>query len=154
MRARHSVVEGATPHRRVGRAVAELYVGGQWVIARAGGRREIRCPAHGSLRRRGRRGRAGGHRGRDRRRRRRPLHPGPGRARRRRSAATCCCGWADLLERDAAIIAELESRDTGKRLVESEYDVADAVSVFRHYGKVAAEEAGLSVHTGNPEEST
>ena len=30
--------------------------------------------------------------------------------------------------------------DTGKRVVESQYDVADVVSVFRHYGRVAAKE--------------
>ncbi len=41
--------------------------------------------------------------------------------------------------------------DTGKRLVESAYDVADVVSVFRHYGRIAAEEAGRLVDTGNPD---
>ena len=45
----------------------------------------------------------------------------------------------------------MESLDTGKRLVESEYDVADVVSVFRHYGQVAAEDAGRIVDTGNPD---
>jgi len=58
---------------------------------------------------------------------------------------------ADLLERDAEEIARLESLDTGKRLVESRYDVADVVSVFRHYGRVAAEDAGRVVDTGNPD---
>jgi betaine-aldehyde dehydrogenase len=55
---------------------------------------------------------------------------------------------ADLLERDAEEIARAESLDTGKRLVESEYDVADVVSVFRHYGAIAAESAGRVVDTG------
>jgi betaine-aldehyde dehydrogenase len=41
--------------------------------------------------------------------------------------------------------------DTGKRLVESAYDVADVVSVLRHYGRIAAEEAGRLVDTGNPD---
>ena len=58
---------------------------------------------------------------------------------------------ADLLERDTADIARMESLDTGKRLVESEYDVADVVSVFRHFGRVAAEDAGRVVDTGNPD---
>ena len=54
-----------------------------WVSARAGGRREIRCPADGIPGRRGRRVQPRGHRGRDRRRahalRRRPVarHVGP-----------------------------------------------------------------------------
>ena len=56
---------------------------------------------------------------------------------------------ADLLERDKDDVARAESLDTGKRLVESEYDVDDVVSVFRHYGRVAAEDAGRVVDTGN-----
>ena len=106
----------------------DLYVDGAWVTARAGGRREIRCPADGSLVGRGGRGRPGGHRGRHRggppRLPRGPLaeHPGP-RARRPAAAAspTCSSGTRDE-------VAEVESLDTGKRLVESEYDVADVVS--------------------------
>ena len=43
---------------------------------------------------------------------------------------------ADLLEKDAERIALLETEDTAKRLVESEYDVADVVSVFRFYAGV------------------
>jgi betaine-aldehyde dehydrogenase len=58
---------------------------------------------------------------------------------------------ADLLERDSAEMARMESLDTGKRLVESEYDIADVVRVFRHYGHVATEEAGRVVDTGNPD---
>ena len=56
---------------------------------------------------------------------------------------------ADLLERDTDDIARMESLDTGKRFVESEYDVADVVAVFRHYGRIAAEESGRVVDTGN-----
>lgn len=44
---------------------------------------------------------------------------------------------ADLLQRDRAQIARLESLDTGKRYVESEYDVDDVTSVFRYYAGVA-----------------
>jgi betaine-aldehyde dehydrogenase len=58
---------------------------------------------------------------------------------------------ADLLERDKAEVARAESLDTGKRFVESEYDVDDVVSVFRHFGRVAAEDAGRVVDTGNPD---
>ena len=45
----------------------------------------------------------------------------------------------------------MESLDTGKRFVEGQYDVADIVSVFRHYGRIAAEESGRVVDTGNPD---
>jgi betaine-aldehyde dehydrogenase len=52
--------------------------------------------------------------------------------------------------RDKDAIARAESLDTGKRLVESQYDVDDVVGVFRHYGNVAAEDAGRMVDTGRP----
>ena len=55
---------------------------------------------------------------------------------------------ADLLVRDKDVVARAESLDTGKRLVESEYDVDDVVGVFRHYANVAAEDAGRVVDTG------
>ena len=55
---------------------------------------------------------------------------------------------ADILVRDKAKVAELESRDTGKRFVESEYDVDDIEGVFRHYAGLASSEAGRVVDTG------
>ncbi len=57
---------------------------------------------------------------------------------------------ADLLVRDRADVAKAESLDTGKRLVESEYDVDDVVRVFRYYGGLAGDAAGRVVDTGNP----
>ena len=56
---------------------------------------------------------------------------------------------ADLLIANKADVARAESLDTGKRLVESEYDVDDIVSVFRFYANTAAEDAGRVVDTGN-----
>jgi betaine-aldehyde dehydrogenase len=55
---------------------------------------------------------------------------------------------ADLLERDAKEFARAESLDTGKRLVESEYDIADVVACFRYYGGIAGTDAGRVVDTG------
>jgi betaine-aldehyde dehydrogenase len=55
---------------------------------------------------------------------------------------------ADLLVANKAEVARAESLDTGKRMVESEYDVDDIVSVFRYYANTAAEEAGRVVDTG------
>jgi betaine-aldehyde dehydrogenase len=57
---------------------------------------------------------------------------------------------ADLLARDRDAYADAETRDTGKRLVESAYDVDDVVSVFRHYAGLATAEAGRVVDTGRP----
>ncbi len=55
---------------------------------------------------------------------------------------------ADLLTANKAEVARAESLDTGKRFVESEYDVDDIVSVFRFYANAAAQDAGRVVDTG------
>ncbi|MBI3428539.1 MAG: aldehyde dehydrogenase family protein [Actinobacteria bacterium] len=56
---------------------------------------------------------------------------------------------ADLLERDAVEIARKESGDTGKRLVEAEYDLADVISVFRYYAKLGVAVDDRIVQTGD-----
>ena len=111
--------------------------------------REIRCPADGTLVAERRRGRPGGHRGRDRRgvrrlprrplagdvgpRARRPAAPRgrPARARRGRRGPGRVAG-----HRQAAGRERVRRRRRGRR-------------VFRHYGRVAAEDAGRVVDTGN-----
>jgi betaine-aldehyde dehydrogenase len=136
------------PAQEAGQSMADLYVDGDWLTAREGGRREIRCPANGSL--------VGtvdeassadtaaaieaAHRA---------FHEGPWPSTSARARGDLLLRLADLLERDAADLAREESLDTGKRMVESEYDIADVVSVVRHYGHVAAEESGRVVDTGN-----
>jgi betaine-aldehyde dehydrogenase len=128
----------------------DLYLDGAWTSARAGARREIRCPADGSLVAEvdeagpedteaaiAAAARA--------------FHEGPWRATSSRERGDLLLTVADLLERDADDVARMESLDTGKRFVESQYDVADIVAVFRHYGRVAGEDAGRVVDTGNPD---
>jgi betaine-aldehyde dehydrogenase len=130
--------------------VPELYIGGRWVSAHEGERREIRCPADGSLVAE-------------------VDEAGPEDTRAAIAAARAAFddgAWsggstldrgallhrvADLLVRDKAEIARAESLDTGKRLVEAAYDVDDVVGVFRHYGNVAAQDAGRMVDTGRPD---
>jgi betaine-aldehyde dehydrogenase len=130
--------------------VPELYIGGRWVSAREGERRQIRNPADGSLVAE-------------------IDEAGPEDTRAAISAAREAFDegtWsggstiergallhrvADLLERDKEAVARAESLDTGKRLVESRYDVDDVVGVFRHYGNVAAQDAGRMVDTGRPD---
>jgi betaine-aldehyde dehydrogenase len=58
---------------------------------------------------------------------------------------------ADLLERDSETYARAESGDTGKRLVESRYDLADVVAVFRYFAGLAGAEAGRVVDVGRPD---
>ena len=128
----------------------EIHIDGEWVSALSGGRREIRCPADGDLVAEIDEGDApdtsaaigAAHRA---------FHSGawPGTSARERG--DLLLRVADLLARDRAEIARAESLDTGKRLVESEYDVDDVIGVFQHYGKVATEDAGRVVDTGNPD---
>ncbi len=81
----------------------------------------------------------------------RAFHDGPWPATSARERGDLLLRVADLLERDVEVVARAESGDTGKRIVESRYDVADVASVFRYYGRVAAEDAGRVVDTGNPD---
>ena len=134
----------------MGAGVPGLYVDGSWTSARSGARREIRCPADGSLV--GEVDEAGPE---DTEAAiaaaRKAFDEGPWPTTAARERGNLLLRLADLLERDKADVARMESLDTGKRLVEGEYDVDDVVSVFRHYGHVAAEEAGRVVDTGNPD---
>lgn len=127
----------------------DLYIDGSWIPARGGGRREIRCPADGSLVAEVAEADAGdtelaiaaAHRA---------FHDGPWPGWSNRERGDLLLRVADLLERDKDAIARAESLDTGKRLVESGYDVDDVVSVFRHFGHAADGEGGRVVDTGNP----
>ena len=130
--------------------MADLYLAGKWVSASTGARREIRCPADGSLVAEvdeagpedTQRAVEAAHRA---------FHEGPWPTMSSHERGALLLRVADLLDRDTEDIARMESLDTGKRLVEGEYDVADVVSVFRHFGRVAAEDAGRVVDTGNPD---
>ncbi|HKA67677.1 MAG TPA: aldehyde dehydrogenase family protein [Actinomycetes bacterium] len=125
----------------------DLFIAGRWVAAAEGGRRDISCPADGT-----------------------PVgtvdEAGAADAVAAIAAARTAFddgAWsavpvkergalllrvADLLERDRKQVSRAESLDTGKRLVESEYDVDDVVACFRYFGGVAGTEAGRVVDTG------
>jgi betaine-aldehyde dehydrogenase len=55
---------------------------------------------------------------------------------------------ADLLERDTAEIARKESNDTGKRIVEAEYDIADVISTFRYFTELGLQQHDRIVASG------
>ncbi|HSE71810.1 MAG TPA: aldehyde dehydrogenase family protein [Nocardioidaceae bacterium] len=127
-----------------------IFVNGRWQDARRGGSREIRCPADGSLVEEVDEGTA-----EDADEAiasaRRAFDGGEWPSRPAAERGDLLLRVADLLERDRDEIARAESLDTGKRLVESGYDVDDVAGVFRHYGRVAAEDAGRIVDTGRPD---
>ncbi|MEP9382014.1 aldehyde dehydrogenase family protein [Nocardioides cheoyonin] len=127
--------------------MADLYIGGRWQSAAAGGRRTIHCPADGTrvaevdeadaADTAAAIGAA-----------REAFDGGPWRSWTAAERGALLGRVADLLERDKAAIARAESLDTGKRYVESEYDVDDVASVFRHYSHAATEDNGRVVDTG------
>ncbi|MEE3849736.1 aldehyde dehydrogenase family protein [Gordonia sp. LSe1-13] len=125
-----------------------LYIDGQWRPSMSGEKREIRCPADGSL--------VGVVAEADRddteaaiAAARRAFDDGPWRA-------TSATERGDLLLR---VSAEIDSRrdefvraetdDTGKRPYESDIDMTDIANCFRYFGKLAAEEAGRIVDAGS-----
>ncbi|MGW0704839.1 aldehyde dehydrogenase family protein [Streptomyces sp. NPDC002643] len=126
----------------------ELFIGGAWRSARGGGTREIRCPADGSLV-------AivdeadGGDTEEAIAAARLAFDEGPWPTTPAVDRGELLLRVADLLVRDKDALARAESLDTGKRLVESEYDIDDIVNCFRYFGRAATEETGRVVDTGS-----
>ncbi|MFI9577274.1 aldehyde dehydrogenase family protein [Microbispora rosea] len=125
----------------------DLHIGGQWRDAAEGGRREIHCPADGQhVATVAEAGRADTEAAIAAARQAFDEGPWPRTPERERGALLLRV--AGLLERDKAEIARAESLDTGKRLVESEYDVDDVIGCFRYFGGIAGTDAGRVVDTG------
>src|SRR5277367_4139633 len=49
---------------------------------------------------------------------------------------------ADKIRANSAMLAELESRNCGKPIVEAEFDIADTASCFEYYGGLANKVSG------------
>jgi betaine-aldehyde dehydrogenase len=125
----------------------ELFVAGQWVSAETGGQREIRCPADGApVATVSEATRADAEKAILAARNAFDEGPWPGTPARERGAVLLRV--ADLLERDKKVLARAEALDTGKRLVEAEYDIDDVIACFRYFGGVAGTDAGRVVDTG------
>ncbi|MFD7120241.1 aldehyde dehydrogenase family protein [Streptomyces sp. NPDC056730] len=128
----------------------ELFIGGRWTAAVSGQTREIRCPADGTLvatvDEAGPKDAAAAiAAARD------AFDRGPWPATPAAERGALLLRVADLLERDKAALARAESLDTGKRLVESAYDIDDIANCFRYFGNLtAAGGTDRIVDTGNP----
>jgi betaine-aldehyde dehydrogenase len=127
----------------------ELFIGGTWRSALDERTREIRCPADGSLV--GVVDEAGG---KDTVEAigaaRRAFDEGPWPGTPAAERGDLLLRVADLMVRDKDELARAESLDTGKRLVESAYDIDDIVNCFRYFGRLAANETGRVIDTGSP----
>jgi betaine-aldehyde dehydrogenase len=49
---------------------------------------------------------------------------------------------AERIRKESAVLAELEARNTGKPIVEAEYDIADVATCFEYYGGLATKVVG------------
>ncbi|MFC4472088.1 aldehyde dehydrogenase family protein [Streptomyces xiangluensis] len=127
--------------------MADLFIGGAWTSAREKGTREIRCPADGSLV--AVVDEAGGRDTADAiAAARRAFDEGPWPRTPSNERGDLLLRVADLLVRDKDALARAESLDTGKRLVESAYDIDDIANCFRYFGRLVASETGRVVDTG------
>ncbi|MGW3650595.1 aldehyde dehydrogenase family protein [Streptomyces sp. NPDC000878] len=127
----------------------ELFIGGAWRSALDERTREIHCPADGSLV--GVVDEAGG---KDTveaiAAARRAFDEGPWPGTPAGERGDLLLRVADLMVRDKDVLARAESLDTGKRLVESAYDIDDIVNCFRYFGRLVASETGRVIDTGSP----
>ena len=125
----------------------DLFIDGEFVAAVAGGTREIRCPADQSLvavvdeatREDTALAIAAA---------RRAFDDGRWSAVPAAERGLLLFRVADLLERDTETIAHAEALDTGKRIVEARYDVADVVACFRWFAGLAGSNLGRVVDPG------
>ncbi|MCX5610300.1 MULTISPECIES: aldehyde dehydrogenase family protein [unclassified Streptomyces] len=125
----------------------DLFIGGAWRAARDERTREIRCPADGTLV--AEVDEAGGKDTSDAiAAARRAFDEGPWPHTSAAERGDLLLRVADLLARDKDALARAESLDTGKRLVESAYDIDDIVNCFRYFGRLAATETGRVIDTG------
>ncbi len=131
-------------------AVAGLFVDGRWAVSDGGGSRLISCPADGSPVVTVVEGSAADARAAVAAARA-AFDRGDWAALPEKDRGALLLRTADLLQRDRASYARAEALDTGKRLVEAEYDIDDITACFRYYGGIAGTDAGRVVDTGNPD---
>ncbi len=127
--------------------MSQLFIGGVWRPASDAGVREIRCPADGALVATVAEATADDARAAVAAARE-AFDAGPWRATTERARADLLFGLADIIERDAKSFARAEAMDTGKRMVEAEFDMADVTACIRYYAGIGGTDAGRVVDTG------
>jgi betaine-aldehyde dehydrogenase len=130
--------------------MSELFIGGTWRASADGGVREIRCPADGRHVATVAEATADDTRAAITAARH-AFDNGTWPNTVERERAALLFRLADILERDTKIFARAESLDTGKRLVEAEYDLADVIGCVRYYAGIGGTDAGRVVDTGRPD---
>ncbi len=70
------------------------------------------------------------------------LNPARGRKAQHRTVAASSFAWSERIRRETPYLAEFEARNSGKPIVEAEYDMADAATCFEYYGGMATKVLG------------
>ncbi|MEW2063857.1 aldehyde dehydrogenase family protein [Streptomyces sp. NPDC007002] len=127
--------------------MGELYIGGEWTPAAAGGRREVINPFDASVVTTVDEADADDV---DRavRAARRAFEEADWAGAPTRRRADVLLRVHDLLLRDREEIARTETLDTGKTLAEARIDVEDVADAFRYFGEVADKDGGRVVDVG------
>ncbi|WP_073228987.1 aldehyde dehydrogenase family protein [Streptomyces sp. NBRC 110465] len=127
--------------------MGELYIGGEWTPAAAGGRREVINPFDASVVTTVDEADADDV---DRavRAARRAFEEADWAGAPTRRRADVLLRVHDLLLRDREEIARTETLDTGKTLAEARIDVEDVANTFRYFGEVADKDGGRVVDVG------
>ncbi|MFE0677685.1 aldehyde dehydrogenase family protein [Streptomyces sp. NPDC058867] len=127
--------------------MGELYIGGEWTPAAAGGRREVINPFDASVVATVDEADADDV---DRavRAARRAFEEADWAGAPTRRRADVLLRVHDLLLRDREEIARTETLDTGKTLAEARIDVEDVANAFRYFGEVADKDGGRVVDVG------
>jgi len=127
--------------------MSDLFIDGEWRTSADGGQRTIRCPADGTEVRTVDEATVEDARDAVAAARRAFDHgPWPHTPTPQRAALLRCIAGRLRAEKDD--VARLESLDTGKRFVESQFDVDDVIAVFEHFADIAVRQAGRIVDTG------
>ena len=126
-----------------------MFLGGAWVEAVDGATREILNPANNEVV-----GIVadGGERDADAAIQfaRRSFDEGPWPRMRAAERASYLFKLADLIDKNADALAELETRNNGKPLREAKYDAADAAGCFRYYAGLITKPLGQTYEVGDP----
>ena len=126
-----------------------MFIGGEWITATDGATRELLNPANneviavvsdGSERDANRAIQFA----------RKAFDEGPWPQMRAGERAACLFKLADLIDKNGAALAELETRNNGKPLREARYDVADAAGCFRYYAGLITKPLGQTYEVGDP----
>ncbi len=129
--------------------VKKMFINGEWVEALSGETRETINPANGSVLAAVAEG-AAADVDKAVEAAKEAFYNGPWGSTPAQERAALLFKLADLVDANAAELAELEMRDNGKPLRETEYDVADTAACLRYYAGLCTKPMGQTYEVADP----